>query len=1018
MRQQHHLVFLLPVWLLSLHLTAQQGSYSFIHYTTEQGLSNDHVTEILKDRQGFLWIGTINGLNRFDGLHFKKFYREPDNPNSLRQNMVQHLTLAPDGSIWISGNRGINRLNPISMTMESVRLPENQDTLPNDQAGKVVFDKKGNAWVSAEKGIYCLNAETRKIIGSWKIPPHAGNFFSFIDKNEQIWLFNNAILHRFDIRSKKLRRFKYLRPGVPFEEAAVIKMAENGNGDIWLTSWSYGLLSYDPVRDTILDHPDHTTLSTGIMADTTSDGKTFFWMGGGKNGLYHYYLEENSIRYFPPDPLDPYSHNNYLAYSFYKDHSTDEVWIGTEAGLELYAPSAIRFGRATLPLEYGLQQFSLVTSAVKDNTDPSGNTYFIGVWINGIFKWDRLRNTMRKLSQKEVPLLSQGIFTLYQDDEGYIWAGTNQSISQFHPKTGETRNWTGFFTHPKEAKNVLCITEDNNGNLWFGTNLEGLFRLNRAKQQIEKIDLPDSIFATPNKHYISSISTDHLGRVWFTTNLLTVRYDPATGELKAIQAEGQFYTPAWSGICVTSAQRVYAVSAGTLLEIDLDGNILQKYTQGNGFLTGQPNQVVEDHQGKIWLNSDYLLHTLDPQTGKFSHYGIADGLFSNAPTDGLILMPDGEIFVGFQHAFNYFNPATLRRNDTPPPVSITSVKVMNKERKPEISKVGKLFNLQSSYTFSKITIHPKETLFSVEFAALNFNQPARNRYAYMLEGFDEDWNYTDRPIATYTNLDGGEYILRLKASNNDGVWNETGASLIIDVIPPLVKRWYFQVFLLMLGGLMLASVWWFRRRQRYRLEAFRESLARDLHDEMGSTLSSIRFFSEFARQQIGEANTQVSSVLQRISASASDLSESMQDIIWAMKTKEDQLADLTTHMTEFGLRMLEARNVLFKMHANDSFRGKQLTLQQRRNIYLIFKEAVNNAAKYAEATQVEVFLGLKKGLLYMQVLDDGKGFKLNPGCTSGNGLINMQKRAEEIGGKLEINTAPGKGTRVQLRVRL
>ena len=225
--------------------------------------------------------------------------------------------------------------------------------------------------------------------------------------------------------------------------------------------------------------------------------------------------------------------------------------------------------------------------------------------------------------------------------------------------------------------------------------------------------------------------------------------------------------------------------------------------------------------------------------------------------------------------------------------------------------------------------------------------------------------------------------------------------------------------MLLVGGAVLGFVK-FRRQQRARLERFREGLARDLHDEMGSTLSSIRFFSEFAKQQIGEEKPTVTPVLQRISESASSLSESMQDIIWAMKTKNDQVEDLAARMTEFGLRLLESRNMRLSTHVNEDFTGKQLKPEQRRNVYLIFKEAVNNAAKYAEATEVQLFLALKNGQLLMRITDNGKGFELGDqnAVGGGNGLQNMRQRAADIGGKLDIISKLGEGTRVELRVKV
>jgi two-component sensor histidine kinase len=376
-------------------------------------------------------------------------------------------------------------------------------------------------------------------------------------------------------------------------------------------------------------------------------------------------------------------------------------------------------------------------------------------------------------------------------------------------------------------------------------------------------------------------------------------------------------------------------------------------------------------------------------------------LFGNAPTDGLSVLPNGDIIVGFQNAFNYFNPALLRRNSTPPPVVITSVKVLDKEQSPG----------------ERLVLNPGENMLTVEFAALNFSQPERNLYAYKLEGFDRDWHYTDRPVATYTNLDGGWHTLRLKASNNDGVWNETGATLEFQVIPPLYERWYFYLALILLGAGITYAIARYRYLQRQRLDDFRERLARDLHDEMGSTLSSIRFFSDFAQTQVAEAKPETVPVLQRISQSATALSESMQDIIWAMKTRHDHLEDIASRMTEFGLRLTEARGIRFKTHFDEHFPVKRLLPEQRRNLYLIYKEALNNAAKYAACTEVELALYAANGILTMEIKDNGQGF--DPASKeAGNGLYNMRQRAAEIGGQLEIISTPGKGAKVEFKVKI
>ncbi len=1019
MRKCFHLL-ILSVFFQNA-LPAQPGSYSFLHYTTDQGLSNDNIRAICKDRQGFLWIGTVNGLNRFDGQSFKVFKNDPANPGSLRNSFVRDITLGPDGLLWLSTDGGLCILDPVGMEFENIILPENSDSMRNDAVTKVVFDSKGMAWTTGAAGIYKIDPTSRDYQLYPTNPGFMGDFTTLMDHDDRIWLANNNRIYRFDCATQELKRFNGLTPGASLEQAAPLSIEEDYAGKIWVGTWFNGIWKYDPEQDDFFLFSNKQTLCARLLPDASAPGKLFFWVGGGENGLGIFHPVEKRFVNFKTDPRDPFTHNNYIATCFFKDPLNSDVWIGTETGLEHHAPATLRFGRAMLPIEKDMGQFSMVSGAVQDKTDSTGRTYFVAVWGNGVYKWDKEENEFTRFTPQNSPLHTNGIFTILQDRHGFIWMIGSYGASRYDPRTGAWRKWTDFFKKLKPNTNVLSALEDRKGNLWLGLNGEGLYRYDASKENFEQVLFRKELLEKRGWLTIHQISADSLGRLWLAAHTSgVIRFDPESGEAKQFFFPGQTYPDVCNGIIAASNGKVYAGFRDVIVEMDMDGKLLRRFTQQNGLKSSRTYFFVEDKSGCIWTNTEYLLHRLDPRTGTFSYFGKPDGLFSNTITDGLSITPNGEIFIGFQNAFNYFSPTFLRKNLTPPPVAITSIKVMNKERRPAFTNIKRLFNLQKSYQDALLTVRPGETLFTVEFAALNFNQPERNQYAYRLEGFDDDWNYTDRPIATYTNLDGGEYLLRLKAANNDGVWNETGATLRIRVIPPLVKRWYFRSLLVLLALGLLAGIWWYRRTQRKRLEAFRERIARDLHDEMGSTLSSIRFFSEFARHQTGGGNQLVSSVLQRISDSASVLSESLQDIVWAMKIRNDQLEDLASRMTEFGLRMLEARNVQFKVQVQDGFSGRQLTPEQRRNVYLIFKEAVNNAAKYAEATEVELFLALKKGLLLVKISDNGQGFDPENfnAENGGNGLQNMRQRAEEIGGKLDIVSKKGAGTSVELRVKV
>lgn len=1006
---------------------AQPSSAALMHYTTDQGLSNDHVTAIAKDKLGFLWVGTVNGLNRFDGRNFKVFRNKPGDENSIPNNNIIGITLAPDGWLWISTDNGLCKLDPFWLDIERIPLPENTDTLKNDATTPVVFDSKGMAWTTGWNGIYQLDPRTDKPVFFQKTEQNLPGYFGImVDEKDRLWMINSG-LRRFDPATKTLKLFKGVNPREPFVDASSLSVVQDHTGKIWAGTWFSGIWKYVPELDEFAKTTFPTTLATQLLPDTTANGRQFIWVGGGNHGLGVYFLDTNQYTEFKPDLRDPYTHNNYLVKIFFKDPSNDDVWMGTEIGLEHYAPTAVRFVRAMIPQANDMGQFSLVSGVVQDNTDPTGQRYFVGVWGTGLYSWNKATGAAERMSSRSTNFTGQGIFNLFQDSKGYLWGCMNNGMSRYNPRTGEWKDYQNFFKDNEKSPLIWCGMEDSKGNVWFGSAREGLYRYNRQADRMEQAFFNAKFANYRGNVGVRQISEDNHGRLWLAGGESSlIRFDPATDESKRFSYEGQVTPSACGAVEAGDNGRIYAAFHETFVELDSEGKLLRRFTIDNGLKTSRLSFLVEDKQGRIWFNSEYLLHCFDPASGKFSYYGKTDGLFSNTMTDALCVTPAGEIFVGFQNAFNFFNPAQLRINHQPPPVVVTAIRVMNEERElrtqTKIALNIGLFstNLESVNRDTFITLNPGEDFFEVEFAALNFSQPERNRYAYRLDGFNKDWVYTDRPVATFTNLGGGTYFLHMKAANNDGVWNERGATLEIRVRPPFHGTWWFRILIVLaLGGLAFGVVK-FRQHQRRRLERFREGLARDLHDEMGSTLSSIRFFSEFANQQVGDDKPQVTPVLQRISQSASTLGDSMQDIIWAMKNKNDQLEDLAARMTEFGLRLMEARNINFKTHVSDDFLGKHLQPEVRRNIYLIFKEAMNNAAKYAEASEVELFLSIKKGLLLMKISDNGKGFE--PGSQhadgGGNGLRNMRMRAGDIGGKVEFISKLGEGTRVELRVQV
>ncbi|MFN7120091.1 MAG: two-component regulator propeller domain-containing protein, partial [Saprospiraceae bacterium] len=677
-------------------------------------------------------------------------------------------------------------------------------------------------------------------------------------------------------------------------------------------------------------------------------------------------------------------------------------WIATEyGGVEKYDPNASKFRRGLLPIERGFSQFSFVSCVLRDRLDPTGQRYWMAVWGTGLFEWNRHTNVFRFIPARPNNALNGEIFDLAQDSDGTLYVANAGGLTVYNPRTNEAHFFNDFMQYPFVSNKALAILIDHAGQVWIGANYDGLFRYNPQTKTIQKIPFykPSEIKKTTG--YITAIREDANQQLWIATHSGVFRLNPKTGESRFIHGGELPDIYRSDGLWIGQRGSIWVATVEGLVQLDTNGKFIRRYGSEDGLQSEHIFDVLEDRNGLVWLATTNKLHRLNPQTNEILPFDKSDGLFNNALTDAFNLSDRGEIFIGFQNAFNFFDPLKVPFNAKPPKITLTDLQVLNQEKQFDPTQ--------------PVVLHPKENVVSFEFAALNFSQSAKNRYAYRLEGFDPDWIYTDQPIATYTNLDGGDYTLWVKAANNDGVWSAPVTLATLHVIPPFRRTWLFWGLLVLLGFSIVAGILWYRWQQRLQLEAVRDRIARDLHDDVGSTLSSIRFFSEFARSKV--VNPEVTPILQRINESAATLSESMQDIIWTINSKHDQLDDLVTRMRQFALRLLEARNIRFHTNVSEHFLPTRLTINQRRNIYLIFKEAVTNAAKYADCSEVELRLHQVKRYLKMVITDNGKGFDLES-VQRGNGLLNMQKRASEIGGSLSIHTQPGTGTCIELMIKI
>ncbi|HET9504633.1 MAG TPA: two-component regulator propeller domain-containing protein [Hymenobacter sp.] len=982
---------------------AQEAAPYFVRYTTEQGLSHNGVTALARDPRGFLWVGTFNGLNRFDGVQFKVF-RHTAEANSLPGNYVLRAGLSTDplGNLWVATTRGLWRFDPVREQGVVVDVPERRDPQADSHLlSGVSFDRAGWGWFCSGSRLYRIHPRTlrlRSVALPYAVP---GDYPDVVvDARDRVWLFLQRAVYCFDAATRRYRY--YLGRDDQHPQGVPVNALLPADGHRLLAMTEQGAWQYAPAADRFEALPVPPVRLFAAAALPQPDGSPAWWLGGADR-LLRYEPGRPRTSSFETRADDLHSYPGSITLALLADPRLGLLWVGSARGLALLDPQATRFGRQLVLTPDPHRYPEEVQLVQQDRADDS--LYWVTSRPTGLWRWRRGQLTPLRLPTG----LGHHVRYVQQDARGRLWlglAGSAFGLACYDPATGRWqprgRLPAGL---PPLSLTRLCL--DHAGRLWLGSFEQGLFWYDAAADRIRPFALPDDTLRAA-RHTVRGVQEDRWGRLWVRTSqgLFRIAADRRRVVPVPIRTAGapiKLTAMLQSALLLDRENRLWLSGIGFVAEADTTGRVRHLYTAANGLRTDQTFDLAEDARGHIWLATDGPLHELNPATGTFRYYDQGSGLLPITVYQVFTRNRQGELFLGGTGGFNYFRPAQLRRPAPAPPVVLTEVRVNNQ---PRYLRPGQA-----------LALRPGETTLTVGFAALSFSQAAKNRYAYRLEGFDLGWTTTDARAATYTNLAPGRYALRIRAANADGVWNQAGQTLTVQVLPAYYQTWWFRLGLGLAAAALLWSVYRYREGQRRQLARVRDHIAKDLHDDMGSTLSSIRIFSEVAQGQLGGAHPQTAALLQRISQNASALAESMQDIIWTIKPNQDGLTDVVSRLREFGLRLTEAKGIAFDMQVAEPFPVLTLSLEQRRNLYLIFKESVNNAVKYADCATLTVALAVQGRQLRLKIADDGRGFDLAT-ARAGNGLANLQARAQAIGGRVAIATAPGRGTTITLTAPL
>lgn len=1022
-----HLSYLILALLLNHFLFSQtvasrslSENILFHRITTEQGLPSDIIHCTYQDEKGFLWIGTSNGLCRFDGSRMTLYQNDPKDSFSISDNDVLSIT-SHNGKLAIGTfGGGLNILDYSTNKFSNYRNQKNNPVFA-DNGIYTIASIDASHLVTASGFLRILDIKNRKVelikmpANTWtdKFDSHVADQFSpyriFIDHEKKWWLAGEAGIVIYDPATKKSNLFCLRKDAIKgLKDFSNYSCREDNEGNIWIGGGS-GLFEYNRAADKLIQHyPDRFSptdsksrwVKTVLIKDDNS-----IWFGT-ENGLFHYFPRSGSYNIYNNDPNESGSiSDNNISYLF--EDKQHIIWIGTENGLNTLYPTTSPFKvYQNLPGDNNSIQSNITKASFKDE---DGN-----IWIGTNKGLECIEAATGIATHFDLPAWTKNlpentVMPILQNDHSSIWIGTwGKGLYLFDFKKRKIAASYKFTSNGPESicsNHIHSLCKDSKGNLWIATWNGGIDKFDPVKKTFEH-------FNTTNKN--SGVNSDYLTKVTFAFNTIwtgsgsgLLRYDESANKFnfyRTTNDTNNIYATSVNDIVPFDDINLLLASAYGLTRFNTVNGHFEKIDPGAGFIMAMHKQTNDS----IWLATSLGLKLYIPSRNETVVYSLKDGLpISYFPVECFFHQAkNGEIFLSSNNGLIHFFPNQIKRNESKSPLYITSIKIGNNDLK----------DYGDPSLLSALKLKHDENYLTINFATLNFFNPSQNQYAYKLENIDKDWVYAgNRNEVIYPSLPPGNYTFKVKASNDAGVWNEKEISLNIHIASPWWKTWWFYSICFITIFVGIYSLYRLRINRILAEQKLRNKIARDLHDDIGSTLSGIKLFSTMAQNKLQQERSSAVDIVERIGERSEKMMEAMGDIVWSINPANDSMEKMLVRMKQYAAEMMEPKNINYNFSVNERSMRTKVDPEARKDIYLVFKETINNAVKHSQCNYVDIKIDWKGKNFEITIHDNGKGFDVNKVNGNGNGLLNLKQRTKDIGGEISIDSTET-GTTVKLIV--